>query len=63
MSLPKINHKLNETNLNITEKIDYIKARCLLSACLNAETGSLIYNKESEAISTLITLNNKIRGL
>ena len=61
MTLPKICHELIDTNLSIDEKIKYMKARCVISACLHAESGSIIYEREAQAISTLNSLNNKIK--
>lgn len=60
MTLPKIHYNLMNTNLTTMEKIDYTKARCTISACLHAESGSVIFSKEQGAIETLNRLNNKI---
>jgi len=61
MSLPKIEHNLFGVNLSTTEKLEYMKARCLISACLNAESGSVVFEQEKEAINTINRLNEKMR--
>jgi hypothetical protein len=60
MPLPKIEHNLFGVNLSVTEKIEYMKARCLISACLNAESDSVVFEQEKEAIDTIKRLNKKI---
>lgn len=63
MSLPKIEHNLLNTSLTTYEKLEYIKARSVISACLHAESGSCIFDKEKEAISTLNRLNEKMEKM
>lgn len=62
MTLPKIEHNLIDTNLTFSEKIDYLRARCYVSACLHY--GFIDNDPElSLSINTLNKLNRKINGL
>ena len=57
LSLPKVNHKLLETNLTPLEKVSYIKNRCCIAQYLHiGETAPEYFN----AIRIIHALNHKI---
>jgi len=61
MNLPDLKHSLIDTNLTQKEKIDYIKARCYIAACIHY--GHIDNDIELEvSTNTLNNLNEKIQG-
>jgi len=60
LKLPKIEHKLIDTNLTIEEKLTYIRSRALIAQFLHIQETAPEFFK---AIRIIHNLNDKIKGI